>query len=125
MAANTTMAATPRALDAIGPSGTKYETYNENVTASQDTCAVRATRNIDQPQRKPAIRPYASRKKTYWPPVAGNAAPSSAQASAPKKDATPAKIHTERMAGVDERFRATRLGTRKIPPPMTMPTTIA
>src|SRR6185436_20908233 len=95
------------------------------MTASQATCADRETRNIDQPQRKAAIGPYASRKKTYWPPVDGNAAPSSAHASAPKKDVTPARVQTARIKGVDDRLLATRLGTRKIPPPMTMPTTMA
>jgi len=53
------------------------------------------------------------------------AAPSSAQASAPKNEATPAKIQTPRISTGVERLRATKLGTRKIPPPITTPTTMA
>ena len=47
-----------------------------------------------------------------------------AQASEPKNEITPAKTQTPRIAGPDFISRATRLGTRKIPAPITMPTTI-
>src|SRR5512133_334292 len=61
----------------------------------------------------------------YWPPVAGQAPPSSAQASAPKKVAAPAKVQTPTISGMEPRLCATRLGTRKMPPPMMIPMTMA
>src|SRR5581483_10716409 len=97
----------------------------EKTTANHAACAVRATVKSDQPQRNAAAGPYASRRKIYCPPVAGNAAPSSAQASAPSSEIAPAAIHTARIAGADGRLLATRFGTRKIPPPIIIPTTIA
>src|SRR5262249_47984074 len=50
--------------------------------------------------------------------------PSSAQASAPKNEITPANAQTPRIAAGDFSSRATRLGTKKIPAPITTPITI-
>jgi|SRR6516165_9270303 len=50
--------------------------------------------------------------------------PNSAHASDPKKEITPANIHTPRIAAADCICRATRLGTTKMPAPITMPITI-
>src|SRR6516225_8437422 len=97
----------------------------ENTTDIQATCALRATVNSDQPHRKAAAGPYASRRNTYWPPVEGNAAPSSAHANAPKNEITPASIHTLMINDIESKLRATRFGTRKMPPPIMIPTTIA
>src|SRR5947208_1424405 len=52
-------------------------------------------------------------------------APSSAYASAPKNASTPLKIQTATIHGAEGRLRATRFGTRKMPAPMMVPTTIA
>src|SRR5947209_11865426 len=106
---------------ASGESGTNCETYLENPMPSHAICAVRLTVNSDHPQRKPHNGPYASRRNTYWPPVAGSIAPSSAYASAAKNDRTPAAAHTSRMPAAEGTFRATTPGTRKIPPPITVP----
>ncbi len=38
----------------------------------------RAAKKKDQPHKNPHIGPNDSRRKTYWPPVAGIIAPSSA-----------------------------------------------
>ena len=78
----------------------------ENTTDIQATCALRATVNSDQPHRKAAAGPYASRRNTYWPPVEGNAAPSSAHANAPKNEITPASIHTLMINGIESKLRA-------------------
>ena len=50
--------------------------------------------------------------------------PSSAQASDPKNEITPANIHTPRIAVADLICRATKFGTKKMPAPITMPITI-
>src|ERR1700735_3518948 len=97
----------------------------ENTTDNQATCALRATVKSDHPHRKPASGPYASRRNTYCPPVDGNAAPSSAPARAPTNESAPANPQTAIIIGTDGTLRATRFGTRKIPPPIMIPITIA
>src|SRR5215813_12342750 len=92
---------------------------------SQAIDAESTTKKYVHPQRNPQSGPHASRRKTYWPPVAGIIAPSSAYASAPKKESTPVKIHAPTIHAAEGRLRATRLGTRKIPAPMMVPVTIA
>src|SRR6187399_3189306 len=52
-----------------------------------------AIQNLVHPKRKPVSGPYASRKKTYSPPAAGNRQLSSAYISAPKYERTPAISH--------------------------------
>jgi hypothetical protein len=59
--------------------------------------------NIAQPQRKPASGEKVSRRKTYTPPVCGNADASSAQTSAPKSVRTPQASHTSMISPGDER----------------------
>src|SRR5438876_9677915 len=51
--------------------------------------------------------------------------PSSAYANAPKKESTPEIIQAARMEARDGRFLAIRVRRRKMPDPITMPTTIA
>src|ERR1035437_5843755 len=112
-------------LDPVALNGTKYETYIENTTDNHATCALRATVKSDHPHRNPVSVPYASRRHTYCPPVEGNAAPNSAHASAPRNEIAPANTQTAMIIGADGTLRATRFGTRKIPPPIMIPTTIA
>src|ERR1035438_4023943 len=95
----------------------------ENTTDNHATCALRDTVKNDQPQRNAASGPYASRRNTYCPPVEGNAVPSSAHASAPMNEITPAATHTPMIADAEGKLRATRFGTRKMPPPIMIPTT--
>src|ERR1700689_4544929 len=98
--------------------------YRESTTASHADCAPLEIRKLVQPHRNPASGPKASRINTYWPPVDGMAAPSSAHASAPKNETTPAKIQIPRIQAAEERFCAIRFGTRKTPAPITQPITI-
>src|ERR1043165_8426041 len=93
--------------------------------ASQASDAGRLTRKEVHPQRNPSIGPHASRRKTYCPPVAGIIAPSSAYASAPKNERTPVKIQIAMIHVAEGNCCATTFGTRKIPAPMMVPTTIA
>src|SRR5215204_5569105 len=81
-------------------------------------------RNKPQPKRNPMDGPYASRRKTYWPPARGHIAASSAQQSAPVMVSTPASAHgASKQAGEPTR-RDDSAEVIKIPEPIIEPTTI-
>src|ERR1043166_366719 len=82
------------------------------------------TRNNAQPNRKPNDGPYASRRKTYWPPARGIIAASSAQESAPVIVSTPATAHATSSHPGDPTSFDESAETRKIPDPIIDPTTI-
>ena len=67
--------ASTRSVPKAGKKTPKYLAYP---TASAARVPVWMTVNNVQPYRKPVRSPYASRRKTYWPPARGRAAPSSA-----------------------------------------------
>src|SRR5437868_2860945 len=81
--------------------------------------------NEVQPLRNPAAGPYAAHRYTYSPPALGRSAASSAYAIAPAKASAPPSTQTSRMARASETSPATRIGTKKMPPPMTLETTMA
>ncbi len=83
------------------------------------------TSSIAQPKRKPASGPYASRKKTYWPPAFGSIAASSAHESAPASVRAPAAAQTASSPAPDWRRRALSAETMKMPEPIMDPTTSA
>ena len=74
----TAMRASETILLMTNVSGMKWATYIENVTASQ-AVPPESTANMNvQPLTNAQSGPYASRKYTYCPPVAGIMAPNSA-----------------------------------------------
>src|SRR5438034_5847098 len=81
--------------------------------------------NIAQPHRNPAAGENISRRKTYTPPVCGNADESSAQMLAPNQVSAPAAAHTSSMPPKLGTARLTSDGWTKIDAPMIVPTTIA
>ena len=81
--------------------------------------------NIAQPQRKPTAGENISRRKTYTPPVRGNADVSSAQMLAPNQVSAPATTHTSSMPLKLGTARLTSDGWTKIDEPTMVPTTIA
>src|SRR6185295_4314809 len=83
-----------------------------------------ATNDV-QPLRKAAEGPYASRRYTYSPPACGLRAASSAYAIAPVKANAPPMTQTARIWRASPTSWATMIGTKKMPPPMTLDTTIA
>ena len=82
-------------------------------------------RSSDQPKRKAARRPHASRMKTYSPPVAGNALATSASVSAPHSTKMPPKSHTESSGSGPGSLSAMPAGDRKIPEPIVEPMSTA
>src|SRR5215211_7797747 len=81
-------------------------------------------RNRPQPKRNPIDGPYASRKKTYWPPARGHMAASSAQHSAPVIVSTPASAQAISNQPGEPTSRDDSADTMKIPEPIIEPTTI-
>src|SRR5205085_11300548 len=81
--------------------------------------------NIAQPHRNPSTGPYVSLRKTYTPPLRGNAADSSAATSAPNNVSSPAASHAAMMPGTDGTRAVITDGCTKIDAPMIVPTTIA
>src|SRR5215211_9318994 len=81
-------------------------------------------RNKPQPKRNPIEGPYASRRKTYWPPARGHIAASSAQQSAPVIVSTPASAHATSSQPGEPTRRDDSAEVMKIPEPIIEPTTI-
>src|SRR6185369_554010 len=81
-------------------------------------------RNRPQPNRNPIDGPYASRRKTYWPPARGHIAASSAQQSAPVMVSTPASAHAISSQPGEPTSRDDSAEVMKIPDPIIEPTTI-
>src|SRR5215213_4988162 len=81
-------------------------------------------RNKPQPNRKPIVGPYASLRKTYWPPARGHIAASSAQHSAPVIVRTPASAQAASNQPGDPTSRDDSADVIKIPEPIIEPTTI-
>src|SRR6185295_12895433 len=81
-------------------------------------------RNRPQPNRNPIDGPYASRRKTYWPPARGHIAASSAQQSAPVMVSTPASAHAASNQPGEPTSRDDSADVIKIPEPIIEPTTI-
>src|SRR6185503_3822389 len=81
-------------------------------------------RNKPQPKRNPIDGPYASRRKTYWPPARGHIAASSAQQSAPVMVSTPASAHAASNQPGEPTRRDDSADAMKIPEPIIEPTTI-
>src|SRR5687767_15154550 len=81
-------------------------------------------RNKPQPKRNPTDGPYASRRKTYWPPARGHMAASSAQQSAPVIVSTPASAQAASSHPGAPTRRDDSAETMKIPEPIMDPTTI-
>src|SRR5215213_9902337 len=81
-------------------------------------------RNSPQPNKKPIDGPYASRKKTYWPPARGHIAASSAQQSAPVMVSTPASAQAMISQPGEPTRRDDSAEVMKIPDPIIEPTTI-
>src|SRR5438132_5388881 len=93
-------------------------------TATAAIVPVCTTKNRDQPKRKPVAEPYASRRKTYWPPARGIIAASSAQQSAPVIVRTPAMAHAASSHPGDPTMVIDLADTMKIPEPIIDPITI-
>src|SRR6185436_570085 len=83
-----------------------------------------ATNDV-QPVRNAASGPNASRKYTYSPPALGRSADSSAYAMAPANASAPPSSQTQTIAVGLPTICATMIGTKKIPPPMTLEMTMA
>src|SRR6185503_10454402 len=81
-------------------------------------------RNRPQPKRKPIDGPYASLRKTYWPPAFGHIAANSAQQSAPVMVSTPASAQAMSSQPGAPTKRDDSAETMKIPDPIIEPTTI-
>src|SRR5829696_9732706 len=81
-------------------------------------------RNSPQPNRKPIDGPYASRRKTYWPPARGHIAASSAQHNAPVIVRTPASAHAAISQPGEPTKREDSAEVIKMPDPIIEPTTI-
>src|SRR5678815_1108898 len=81
-------------------------------------------RNRPQPNRNPIDGPYASRRKTYWPPARGHIAASSAQHSAPVMVSTPASAQATSSQPGEPTRRDDSADVMKIPDPIIEPTTI-
>src|SRR5258706_11108772 len=81
--------------------------------------------NIAQPHKKPAAGWKLSFRKTYTPPVRGNADASSAQMSAPNSVSTPANSQTSKIPETLGTRRVISDGWTNIEAPMMIPTTIA
>lgn len=81
--------------------------------------------SIAQPHRNATPGDHASFRKTYTPPVRGNADESSAQTSAPKNVSTPASSQTSSIPRTSGTCRLISDGCTKIPAPMMIPATIA
>ena len=74
--------------------------------------------------RKPARSPYASRRNAYSPPYRGRAAAISAYVIAPNSDSRPPTTHTAYTPAELPTAAIISRGTRKIPLPMMIPTTM-
>src|SRR5688572_22740988 len=81
-------------------------------------------RNKPQPKRNPTDGPYASLRKTYWPPARGHMAASSAQQSAPVIVSKPASPQAASNHPGDPTRRADSAEVMKMPEPIIDPTTI-
>src|SRR6185503_9503080 len=81
-------------------------------------------RNRPQPKRKPIDGPYASLRKTYWPPARGHIAANSAQQSAPVIVRTPASAHAINNHPGEPTSLDDSAEVMKIPEPIIEPTTI-
>src|SRR5215212_7220947 len=81
-------------------------------------------RNRPQPKRNPMDGPYASLRKTYWPPARGHIAANSAQHKAPVIVSTPARAQAARSQPGDPTRRDDSADVMKIPDPIIEPTTI-
>src|SRR5205807_9112436 len=93
-------------------------------TATAAIVPVWITKSNDQPKRKPAAGPYASRRNTYCPPARGIIAASSAQESAPAIVSTPASAQAARSQPGAHTRRADSAEVMKMPEPIIEPTTI-
>src|SRR5438093_13127268 len=100
-------------------------TYRANTTAIAAMIPECMLQNIAQPHRNPAAGENISRRKTYTPPVWGNADDSSAHTLAPNQVSAPAAIHTSTMPPKVGTARLTSEGCTKIDAPTIVPTTIA
>src|SRR5262244_1922922 len=81
-------------------------------------------RNSDQPKRNPTDGPYASRRKTYWPPARGHIAANSAQHKAPVIVSTPASAQAASNHPADPTSREDSAEVMKMPDPIIEPMTI-
>src|SRR3954468_18902095 len=93
-------------------------------TATAAIVPVWTTRKSDQPKRKPNGGPYASRRKTYWPPALGIIAASSAQQRAPVIVRSPDNAQAARSQPGEPTRRADPADVRKSPEPIIEPMTI-
>src|SRR5215203_3882924 len=93
-------------------------------TATAAMVPVWIIRNRPQPKRNPIDGPYASRRKTYWPPARGHIAASSAQQSAPVMVSTPASAQATSSQPGEPTRRDDSADVMKIPDPIIEPTTI-
>src|SRR5438105_898033 len=81
--------------------------------------------NIAQPHRYATTGEYARLRKTYTPPVCGNADDSSAVINAPINVSAPAAAHTINTPATDGTAPETSDGCTKMLAPMIVPITIA
>src|SRR5580693_5116086 len=77
------------------------------------------------PNRNPHTGPSPLRKYAYCPPASGNAAPNSANESAPNSDSNPPTIHAPYTTLTDPPTAAISPGFKKIPVPTIVPITMA
>src|SRR5580693_8718681 len=77
------------------------------------------------PNRNPHTGPSPLRKYAYCPPASGNAAPKSANESAPKSESSPPTIHAAYTTLTDPPTAAISPGFKKIPVPTIVPITMA
>src|SRR5262245_39365162 len=107
------------------PSGTKYPVYRPKTVAMAAMMPECITQNMDQPQRKPTTGAYVSLRKTYTPPVRGNADASSAHASAPNSDRMPDTDQTSSTAQMAGTCSVTSDACTNTAEPRIVPTTSA
>src|SRR5580693_6076555 len=77
------------------------------------------------PNRNPHTGPSPLRKYAYCPPASGNAAPKSANESAPNSESSPPTIHAAYTTLTDPPTAAISPGFKKIPVPTIVPITMA
>ena len=105
--------------------GRKNPTKRIIPAAMDDVEEGRPTMECIQPNRKPQAGPKPRRRYAYSPPASGIAAPSSANAKAPKRERTPPTIQAAKTTETLRPSRAISAGFRKIPVPIMVPTTMA
>jgi hypothetical protein len=119
-----TIAAMPIAWTVNAPVGTRsrLSRNSPNTVARAAMVAGVVTSTAIQPNTKAAASPYASRRKTYTPPVRGSIELSSATVRAPQMQMRPNATHNAMMRRGFGTSAAIVGGVRKMPLPMVMPT---